>query len=322
MARGGGNRSRLLLVILLVTSLFLITLDLHGSGVTKGSRSVTQTFLAPIQKGVADVFAPVGRFFSDVKNFPNAKNEIAALQSENARLKSQTLVNKDIQGQLKQLKGVLDLSGRGGYKVVLARVIGHGSATTFTQTITIDAGSSDGITVDKTVVSEHGLVGVVKSVQSHSSIILLMSDPSFKVGVRIARSQSIGVLSGTGGSNFTLQLLDPAGDIQKGDVLFTNGSDSNRPFIPGVPVGQVSAVDHTTATLTQTATVKSYSDLGNIGVVSIVITAPTTAPRTMIVPTPQPTVIVYVTPTPTPSSSGTPSGSPSPTPSPSKKATK
>ena len=109
MARGGGNRSRLLLVILLVTSLFLITLDLHGSGVTKGSRSVTQTFLAPIQKGVADVFAPVGRFFSDVKNFPNAKNEIAALQSENARLKSQTLVNKDIQGQLKQLKGVLDL---------------------------------------------------------------------------------------------------------------------------------------------------------------------------------------------------------------------
>ena len=87
-------------------------------------------------------------------------------------------------------------------------------------------------------------------------------------------------------------------------------------------MGQVSAVDHTTATLTQTATVKSYSDLGNIGVVSIVITAPTTAPRTMIVPTPQPTVIVYVTPTPTPSSSGTPSGSPSPTPSPSKKATK
>ena len=322
MARGGGNRSRLLLVILLVTSLFLITLDLHGSGVTKGSRSVTQTFLAPIQKGVADVFAPVGRFFSDVKNFPNAKNEIAALQSENARLKSQTLVNKDIQGQLKQLKGVLDLSGRGGYKVVSARVIGHGSATTFTQTITIDAGSSDGITVDQTVVSEHGLVGVVKSVQSHSAIILLMSDPSFKLGVRIARSQSIGVLSGTGGSNFTLQLLDPAGDIQKGDVLFTNGSDSNRPFIPGVPVGQVSAVDHTTATLTQTATVKSYSDLGNIGVVSIAITAPTTAPRTMIVPTPQPTVIVYVTPTPTPSSSGTPSGSPSPTPSPSKKATK
>ena len=316
MARGGGNRSRLLLVIFLVTSLFLVTLDLRGSGVTNGSRSATQSFLAPIQKGVTDFFAPVGRFFGDVKNFPNVKNEIAALQSENAKLKSQVLVNKDIQSQLKQLKGVLDLAGRGGYRTVSARVIGHGSAATFSQTITIDAGTSDGVKVDKTVISEHGLVGVVKSAEAHSAIVLLMSDPAFKVGVRIARSQSIGVLSGTGGNNFTLQLLDPAGDIQKGDVLFTNGSDNNRPFVPGVPTGQVIAVDHTSATLTQTATVKSYSDLGNLGVVSVIISAPTTAPHTMINPTPQPTVIIYVTPTPTPSATGTPSPTPSPTASP------
>jgi len=322
MARGGGNRSRLLLVILLVTSLFLITLDLRGASVTKGSRSLTQSFLAPIQKGVSDIFSPVGRFFSDVKNFPSEKDKVAALESENARLKSQVLVNKDVQGQLKQLKGVLDLAGRGGYKVVSARVIGYGSAASFTQTITLDAGSADGITVDQTVISDHGLVGVVKNVESHSAIVLLMSDPAFKVGVRIARNQSIGVLSGTGGNNFTLQLLDPAGDIQKGDVLFTNGSDSNRPYIPGVPVGQVSAVDHTSATLTQTATVKSYSDLGNIGVVAVVVSAPTTAPRTPINPTPVPTVIVYVTPTPTPIISGSPLPTPSPSATSSKKATK
>jgi len=322
MARGGGNRSRLLLVILLVTSLFLITLDLRGASVTKGSRSLTQSFLAPIQKGVSDIFSPVGRFFSDVKNFPSEKDKVAALESENARLKSQALVNKDVQGQLKQLKGVLDLAGRGGYKVVSARVIGHGSAASFTQTITLDAGSADGITVDQTVISDHGLVGVVKNVESHSAIVLLMSDPAFKVGVRIARNQSIGVLSGTGGNNFTLQLLDPAGDIQKGDVLFTNGSDSNRPYIPGVPVGQVSAVDHTSATLTQSATVKSYSDLGNIGVVAVVVSAPTTAPRTPINPTPVPTVIVYVTPTPTPIISGSPLPTPSPSATSSKKATK
>ena len=88
MARGGGNRSRLLLVILLVTSLFFITLDLRGSGATKSSRSLTQTILAPIQKGVADIFSPVGRFFSDIKNFPGEKNKVAALESENAQLKN------------------------------------------------------------------------------------------------------------------------------------------------------------------------------------------------------------------------------------------
>ncbi len=322
MARGGGNRSRLLLVILLVTSLFLITLDLRGSGVTKGSRSLTQTVLTPIQKGVSDIFSPIGRFFSDVKNFPGAKSEISTLQSENTRLKSQLLVTKDTQGQLKELKGVLDLAGRGGYRTISARVIGHGSATTFSQTITIDAGSADGVAVNKTVISEHGLVGVVRSVEAHSATVLLMSDPTFKVGVRIARSQSIGVLSGTGGSTFTLQLLDPAGDIQQGDTLFTNGSDNNRPFIPGVPVGAVVSVDHSSATLTQTASVKSYSNLGNVGIVSVVISAPNIAPREMISPTPQPTLIVYVTPTPIPTSPDQPTPTPIPTPTlaPSKKA--
>jgi hypothetical protein len=54
-------------------------LDLRGSSVTNGSRSVTQTFLAPIQKGVSDIFSPVGRFFSDVKNFPSEKEKLAAL---------------------------------------------------------------------------------------------------------------------------------------------------------------------------------------------------------------------------------------------------
>jgi rod shape-determining protein MreC len=320
LARGGGNRSRLLLVILLVTSLFFITLDLRGVQVTKGSRSATQSFLAPVQKGVSDIFAPVGRFFSDIKDFPNQKNQIANLESENARLKTQVLVNKDIKGQLTQLKGVLDLAGRGGYKVLSARVIGHGSSSAFSQTFTIDAGSSDGVAVDKTVIAAHGLVGVVKSVEAHSAIVLLMSDPAFKVGVRIARNQSIGVLSGTGGNSFSLQLLDPAGDIEKGDVLFTNGSDSNRPFIPGVPVGVVTSVDHSSSTLTQTASVKSYTDLNNVGVISVVMSAPSTLPRSIINPTPAPTVIVYVTPTPTPTSSGSPSPSlsPSATPTPKK----
>lgn len=275
-----------------------------------------QTILAPIQKGVADVFSPVGRFFSDVKNFPGEKNKVTALESENAQLKKQALINKDVAGQLKQLKGVLDLAGRGGYQTVSARVIGHGSDSAFSQTITIDVGSADHVGVDKTVISEYGLVGVVKSITAHSAIVLLMSDPAFKVGVRIARNQSVGVLTGTGGNTFSLQLLDPAGDIQNGDTLFTNGSDSNRPFLPGVPVGFVTSVDHTSATLTQTAAVKSYSDLGNIGVVSVVISGPTTAPKQPINPTPAPTVIVYVTPTPTPSlTPGAPMSSPAPSPS-------
>ena len=313
MARGGSNRSRLLLVTLLVSSLLLITLDLRGVSLISGSRSAAQTVLTPIQKATSDIFAPVGRFLSDVKNFGKTKAEIQDLRAANARLKKQAVLNSDIQGQLTQLRKVLDLAGRGGFKVVSARVIGRGSASTFSQTITLDAGSSSGIRNNMTVISENGLVGVVKSVTANSSIVLLMSDPTFRIGVRVARSQSVGVLSGQGTNTYSLELLDPAGSLEIGDSLISIGSDNNRPYIPGLPVGVVTNVDHTETLLTQSATVKSFSNLNDLGIVSVVIQAPTTAPNKPINPTPNPTVTVMVTPVPTPS----PSISANPTPSPS-----
>ncbi len=313
MARGGSNRSRLLLVTLLVSSLLLITLDLRGVSLISGSRSAAQTVLTPIQKATSDIFAPVGRFLSDVKNFGKTKAEIQDLRTANARLKKQAVLNSDIQGQLTQLRKVLDLAGRGGFKVVSARVIGRGSASTFSQTITLDAGSSSGIRNNMTVISENGLVGVVKSVTANSSIVLLMSDPTFRIGVRVARSQSVGVLSGQGTNTYSLELLDPAGSLEIGDSLISIGSDNNRPYIPGLPVGIVTNVDHTETLLTQSATVKSFSNLNDLGIVSVVIQAPTTAPNKPINPTPNPTVTVMVTPVPAPS----PSISANPTPSPS-----
>ena len=317
MARGGGNRSRLLLVILLVTALFFITLDLRGVSLTKGSRSVTQTILSPVQRTVSTIFSPVGRFFSDVKNFGKTNAQLQDEIALNNLLKSQIAMNTDTKGQLSQLKAVLDLAGRGNYKVAAARVIARGSASSFSQTITIDAGSSSGIRSDMTVISQNGLIGVVKSTTSSSAIVLLTSDPSFRVGVRIARNQSVGVLSGLGSTSYSLVLLDPSGTIKTGDILVTNGSEGNRPFVPGVPVGVVVGVDNSTASLTQTATVVSYANLNDLGVVSVILSAPTTAPRKPLLPSPNPTVTVYVTPAPTPliSSSAGPTPTPSATPS-------
>ena len=319
MARGGGNRSRLLLVILLVTALFFITLDLRGVSLTKGSRSVTQTILSPVQRTVSTIFSPVGRFFSDVKNFGKTNAQLQDEIALNKLLKSQIAMNSDTKGQLAQLKAVLDLAGRGNYKIAAARVIARGSASSFSQTITIDAGSSSGIRPDMTVISQNGLVGVVKSTTSSSAIVLLTSDPSFRVGVRIARNQSVGVLSGLGSTSYSLVLLDPSGTIKTGDILLTNGSEGNKPFVPGVPVGVVVGVDNSTASLTQTATVVSYANLNDLGVVSVILSAPTTAPSKPLLPSPNPTVTVYVTPAPTPQVSTTAGPAPTPSAQPTKK---
>jgi len=303
VARGGGNRSRLLLVLLLVSSLFLITLDLRGVNLAGSIRGSVATVFSPVETLFSKLFSPIGNFAGDIRNIGQANEKIERLNKELELLKSKEILDEDMVGQLNQLKNILDLAGRGGYKVVAAKVINRGSSATFKETITIDVGSSSGISRNMTVISDGGLVGVVKSVSSDTSVVLLMNDPSFKMGVRIAGTQSIGVLSGQGGNSYLLQLLDATGEIKVGDVLVARGSDGGRPFVPGVPVGTVTSVQSNASSITQNADVEGLSNLDRVGVVAVVVSPPKQDPRDSLIPKPAPTVTVFVTPTPSPSAS-------------------
>ena len=303
MASSGGNRSRLLLVLLLVSSLFLITLDLRGVNLASGIRSGVSTVISPVENLFTKVFSPVGNFASDVRNFGQSKKQITELNKQIDLLKAKQVLDEDMVSQLNQLRNVLDLAGSGGYQVVAARVINRGSTETFKETLTIDAGSRSGITKNMTVISESGLVGVVKSVTSNSSIVLLMSDPTFKVGVRIAGTQSIGVVSGQGGSTYLLQLLDATGEIKEGDALVARGSAGDRPFVPGVPVGIVTNVNSNASSITQNADVESSANLEKISVVAVVTAATKGDPRDSLIPRPRPKPVAPVIPTPTPTPS-------------------
>ena len=303
MRYGGERRSRLLLIILIVTSLFLITLDLRGVKILDGVRSGTQNVLSPFQKAGSLVVSPVRNFLGDVTHLGRTRNEIEKLKADNARLKSKLLERKGADAQLSQLKSVLDLAGSASYKILAARVISHGSSTSFTQTITIDAGTSSGVRQNMTVISGDGLVGVVKESYLNSALIMLATDPDFKVGVRIAGTQQIGILSGRGSKRAELQLLDNQKIVKVGDVLLARGSTNNRPFVPGIPVGVISAVDSSAGSIAQSATVMLYPNFSALGVVSVVLSAGKNNPGDALVPaapqpTPVPTVTIFATPSP------------------------
>lgn len=309
MRYGGDNRGRLLLIVLIVTSLFLITLDLRGVQVIDGIRTGTQTALTPVQKAGSWVVSPFRNFLSDVTHLGRTRNQIEKLKADNDALRQALLNRKVADAEIKQLKNVLDLAGKGGFKVVSAKVISQGSSTSFTQTITIDAGLKSGIHTNMTVISGFGLVGVVKVAYSNSAVVQLASDPAFRVGARIAGSQQIGILSGQGTRKGVLQLLDNTTEVKVGDAILARGSNNGRPFVPGVPIGEVTSVDNSASAVTQTADVKFYSNFATLGVVSVVVSAPSTDPRDALVPpkpqpTPIPTVTVTATPSPTPSSKG------------------
>ena len=80
MARGGQNRTRLLIITFLVTALLLLTLDLRGFNIAEQVRSTTQTVLSPFEKFTNKIFSPVGSFFGNLKNLSSSSKQIDELK--------------------------------------------------------------------------------------------------------------------------------------------------------------------------------------------------------------------------------------------------
>ncbi|MFF4826365.1 rod shape-determining protein MreC [Streptomyces sp. NPDC001312] len=297
------KESRLLLVLLIAIAFALITVDIRGgeNSPVDGARQAAAAVFGPIENGVSAAVNPVGNAVSAVRDSGERHDRLAALEKENAALKAELGSDDRKRSRLTQLNKMLKLAGDGQYGIKGAQVIAIGAAQGFSWTITIDAGADDGIQRDMTVLNADGLVGRVTTVGPSTSTVLLASDPDFTVGTRMEGSDELGFASGQGDRPLRVQLLNGKADVKKGDRMVTFGSQADRPFVPGVPVGVVSRVDPSGGDLTRTVYVTPFAGFTKLDVVGVVVQAPKKDPRDEVLPpkpkpTPTPTVTVTVTP--------------------------
>ena len=244
---------------------------------------------------------------------PSADSKIAALQAANARLRAELSSAQLSQADEAQLSSLLRLAGRGGYRIVAASVIAAGED--YANSVTLDVGSRDGVHAQETVLNGDGLVGTVTQVSTDTSTVLLATDASSVVGARMAGSNQIGAVTGTGKSLsgpsvMHLRLFDANATLQPGQSLVTFGSVQDRPYVPGVPIGQVTTVQGNAGSLTQTALIKPFVNFTSLGVVGVVVGGPAQNPRDSVLPpspTPVPTVTVTARPSASPQAT-TPAG--------------
>ncbi len=290
------RRTRLVLCVLLIAAIALITLDFKDGG-TSPARGVGAAIFGPIEQVAHDVTNPVTSVFDSLTGGPSSQSRIADLQRENAQLRAQLSAAQLSRADQAQLSQLLQLAGRGGYRIVAASVIAAGGD--FSDSVTLDVGSNDGIRTDETVLNGTGLVGTVTQVSSTTCTVLLANDASSVVGVRLAGSNEIGEVTGTGkslsASMLRLSLFDANAVLQPGQQLVTFGSVDDQPYVPGVPVGTVVSVQNSAGSLTQTALVRPFANFTTLGVVGIVVLGPRQDPRDSVLPHPAPEVTVTVT---------------------------
>lgn len=125
---------------------------------------------------------------------------------------------------------------------IRATVIGR-AADHWWQHIILNRGSRHGVAVGHVVTGPGGVVGRVVAVSPSTSKILLISDPTSRVGAKVSRSRVMGVVRGQSNNRVVIEFFEKNPDVKAGDVIVT--SSYSRLFPRDVPIGRIESLDLT-----------------------------------------------------------------------------
>jgi rod shape-determining protein MreC len=113
----------------------------------------------------------------------------------------------------------------------------------FSHQVLINKGALDGVYNGQPVINDQGVIGQVLHVGSTTSRVLLVTDSSHGIPVRVLRNDLRAIASGSGElDKLELRNLPRNTDVQVGDLLVTSGLGGRFP--EGYPVATVTRSDY------------------------------------------------------------------------------
>jgi rod shape-determining protein MreC len=237
ITRPSGSRTRL--AVLLLASVTLLTFGVRDVPIVRSAREGVGGVLQPVVDGVQAVGRPIGDAWGGLTSDEELEKENRRLRSRLAEAEAQAVKGEDAEQQMAELQRAVDLPYLGDVPTTAAQVV-SGPRSNFSHAIEVSKGSGAGLKVGMPVVTGAGLVGRVRRVSTTTSTVELITDPQFRVGVRVAGSGFLGTAEGRG-RNETLFVdtgIDPDSEVLATTGLVTSGVDRSA-YPAGIPVARV-----------------------------------------------------------------------------------
>jgi rod shape-determining protein MreC len=265
MRRGSQLRATSYLIIAVALALVLLSTarSVHLDGVRGFASTVfepVQGFFTGIGNGARDFFDTVTSVGQVAEENRSLKRQIAQLQQQLTRAQSTDLTNQ-------QLQALLDLRTSLNIHTVAATVIAR-DPEGISQSITVRAGTQQGVQKGMAALGPHGLVGRVVTVHRTTSQVMLVTDPNNPVNVMLGATHLPGTVMISQGK-MSVQFPSAPTDlkIDTGAALVTSGIGGNYPN--GLPVAAVVKYQYQAYSQAQVADVAPLDDLGRLEVVEI-----------------------------------------------------
>lgn len=173
-----------MIVVLLLTSVLLVTLDMRDSGFVGGIRDTFGTIFRPVEKLTNVVTKPVSNAWRGVTEYGDLRKENLALKDLLVKQEGSAIAAAASVREAQELLALNGLPTLAGIDSVTAQIVGQ-SPSNFSQTFELNRGKSSGIRVGMTVTNGAGLVGKITDATLERSVVMLVTDPEYAIAVKV-----------------------------------------------------------------------------------------------------------------------------------------
>ncbi len=262
------QRPGYLFTAITVGHIILISTQVNSDRGVPVLETVTFGAFAEVQRGASSAVSGVRNWWSDYLALQTVRQENVRLGQELSRMQIALQQERAMAQQSRTLEALLGLRSQSQLATVAATVIA-GSASPDFRTLTVDKGTTDGLSSDMAVIAPAGVVGRVITPGARAARVQLVIDRNAAVGAMVERSRAQGIAEGTG-AEMRLSYVSDAADLAVGDVVVTSGIDGIYP--KGFVVGRIESVERG-ATAFGAITLRPAVDFSSLEAV-LVVTAP------------------------------------------------
>lgn len=263
--------------ILLIANIVLLVIGCAMLGLRQNALSnMGYSAWTYIKYGLIDYpLTSLTNVFNDLSNLWHVYEDNQYLNEELAMQKSYKTLYEEERNRNKELEELAELNGTLEDATKITAYVLERDTEAWDQTVTISAGSSQGVQENMIVCTSQGAVGLIEEVQSATSTVRLLTSEDLinDIAISIALEDGTtieGVLEryDTSHRAYRVSLFDNEATVTQGQEVSTSGRGGNYPS--GIYLGKVSDMETNDDAIISTIYVKPVSNISSFNYVTVI----------------------------------------------------
>lgn len=263
--------------ILLIANIVLLVIGCAMLGLRQNALSnMGYSAWTYIKYGLIDYpLTSLTNVFNDLSNLWHVYEDNQYLNEELAMQKSYKTLYEEERNRNKELEELAELNGTLEDATKITAHVLERDIEAWDQTVTISAGSSQGVQENMIVCTSQGAVGLIEEVQSATSTVRLLTSEDLinDIAISIALEDGTtieGVLEryDTSHRAYRVSLFDNEATVTQGQEVSTSGRGGNYPS--GIYLGQVSDMETNDDAIISMIYVKPVSNISSFNYVTVI----------------------------------------------------